>query len=99
MSDEAVIGLVLSAFGAIGILVFYLISSIKTQLDETTRAIENRLKENNAVMILKIEKFVEELSEVKEAIAVKSTMLDYISREIETIKSNCWKCTKLYKKD
>lgn len=88
----------LSAFSAIGILVFYLISSIKTQLDETTRAIEHRLKENNDVMIKKIERFVDELSEVKEAIAVKSTMLDYMQREIETIKGNCWKCTKHFQK-
>jgi predicted PurR-regulated permease PerM len=99
MSDQAIIGLVLSAFGAIGILVFYLITSIKTQLDATTKAIEDRLKENNDAMIKKIEKFVDELGEVKEAIAVKSTMLDYMQREIETIKSNCWKCTKVYKKD
>lgn len=99
MDSQSIIVLVLSAFGAIGILVFYLISAIKAQLDETTKAIETSLKENNAVMILKIEKFVEELSEVKEAIAVKSTMLDYMQREIETIKSNCWKCTKIYKKE
>jgi predicted PurR-regulated permease PerM len=99
MSDQAIIGLVVAAFGAIGTLVYYLITSIKTQLDETTKAIENRLKENNDVMIKKIEKFVDELSEVKEAIAVKSTMLDYMQREIETIKSNCWKCTKIFQKD
>jgi hypothetical protein len=43
--------------------------------------------------------FVDELSEVKEAIAVKSTMLDYMQREIETIKSNCWKCAKIFQKD
>jgi predicted PurR-regulated permease PerM len=98
MSDQAIISLIIAAFGAIGILVFYLISSIRTQLEETTKAIELSLKENNDVMIKKIEKFVDELSEVKEAIAVKSTMLDYMQREIETIKANCWKCAKIFQK-
>ena len=81
MSDQGVIALVGLAFTAIATMSWYLFGSIKVTIEK-----------NNADMLKKIEKFVDELNEVKELIAVKSTMLDYMQREIETIKSNCWKC-------
>lgn len=81
MSDQAIVALIGLAFGAISTLTYYLFSSIKVTIEK-----------NNAEILKKIEKFVDELAEVKELIAVKSTMLDYMQREIETIKSNCWKC-------
>jgi hypothetical protein len=43
-------------------------------------------------MIDKMEKFVSELAEVKEIVAVKATMLDYLQREVESLKKQCWEC-------
>lgn len=88
MTDQAIIALIGLAFGAIATLTYYLFSSIKVTIEK-----------NNDEILKKIEKFVDELSEVKELIAVKSTMLDYMQREIETIKSNCWKCNINHKRN
>lgn len=76
----------------LGTLIYYLISSIKAEIAANSKTVERTLKENNDNMLKKIERFVEDLAETNEILAVKSTMLDYMSREIETIKSNCWKC-------
>lgn len=72
------IGLVASGIAG---LIYFLTANIKTTLD---RAVDDMMK--------KLDIFVKELQEVKEAIAVKSTMLDYMSREIESIKRQCWQC-------
>jgi len=81
LSDQAIIGLIVAVTGGICTLIYYLMSAIRTTLKD---AIETMLE--------KIEKFVQDLSKVKEDVAVKSTMLDYMQREIEGIKKNCWKC-------
>jgi hypothetical protein len=56
-------------------------ASIKAQLESST-----------STMLEKIEKFVHELAEVKEIVAVKATMLDYLQREVEVLKKQCWEC-------
>jgi cell shape-determining protein MreC len=81
MSDQAIIALVCAVAAGIGGLVYFLMGNIKTTLENATND-----------MLKKIEKFVDELAEVKEVVAVKGTMLDYMQREIESIKKKCWQC-------
>lgn len=92
MSDQAVIGLVMTCMGGLGTLIYYLISSLKAEIAANSKAVERTIKENNDNMLKKIERFIEDLAETNELLAVKSTMLDYMGREIETIKANCWRC-------
>lgn len=86
MSDQAIIALVCAVAAGIGGLVYFLMGNIKTTLENATND-----------MLKKIEKFVDELAEVKEVVAVKSTMLDYMQREIEAIKKQCWQCEQRHK--
>jgi hypothetical protein len=81
VSDQAIIALVCAVAGGIGSLVYFLMSNVKAQLELATRT-----------MIEKMEKFVSELAEVKEVVAVKATMLDYLQREVESLKKQCWEC-------
>lgn len=81
MSDQAIIALVCAVAAGIGGLVYFLMGNIKQTLENATDD-----------MLRKIEKFVQELAEVKEHVAVKSTMLDYMSKEIDAIKKKCWQC-------
>lgn len=81
MSDQAIIALVCAVAGGIGSLVYFLMANVKTQLEVATKT-----------MIDKMEKFVSELAEVKEIVAVKATMLDYLQREFESLKKQCWEC-------
>jgi uncharacterized protein HemX len=81
MDAQAVVALVCAAAGGIGSLVYFLMSNVKTQLELATKT-----------MIDKMEKFVSELAEVKEIVAVKATMLDYLQREVESLKKQCWEC-------
>lgn len=74
----ALIGLVSTGIAG---LIYFLTANIKATLKD---AIGDMLK--------KIEAFIKELQEVKETVAVKSTMLDYMQREIEAIKKQCWQC-------
>ena len=88
MTDQGIVALIgLVASGILG-LVYFMMSSIKVTLKQSTDE-----------MLTKIEKFIEELAEVKETVAVKSTMLDYMQREIEVIKKQCWKCSERHNKD
>lgn len=86
MSDQAIIGLMCAVAAGISGLVYFLMGNIKTTLENATND-----------MLKKIEKFVDELAEVKEVVAVKSTMLDYMQREIEAIKKQCWQCEQRHK--
>lgn len=81
MSDQAIIALVCGVAAGIGSLVYFLMGNIKSALEDATDD-----------MIKKIEKFVDELAKVKENVAVKSTMLDYMQTEIEGIKRHCYQC-------
>jgi uncharacterized protein HemX len=81
VSDQAIIALVCAVAGGIGSLVYFLMQNVKAQLELATRT-----------MIDKMEKFVSELAEVKEIVAVKATMLDYLQREVEALKKQCWEC-------
>lgn len=85
MSDQAIIALVCAVAAGIGGLVYFLMGNIKVTLENATND-----------MLKKIEKFIDELAEVKENVAVKSTMLDYMQREIEAIKKQCWVCEQRY---
>lgn len=81
MSAEAIIALIGIITSGIAGLIYFLMSSINNTLKDAIDDITN-----------KIDKFIKELSEVKETVAVKSTMLDYMQREIESIKKQCWEC-------
>jgi uncharacterized protein HemX len=81
VSDQAIIALVCAVAGGIGSLVYFLMANVKAQLELATKT-----------MIDKMEKFVSELAEVKEIVAVKATMLDYLQREVESLKKQCWEC-------
>lgn len=88
MTDQGIVALIgLVASGILG-LVYFMMSSIKSTLKQSTDE-----------MLTKIERFIEELAEVKETVAVKSTMLDYMQREIEVIKKQCWKCAERNSRD
>jgi carbon starvation protein CstA len=88
MDAQAIVAMMtMVASGIIGI-VYFMMNSIKSTLKQTTDE-----------MISKIDKFVEDLAEVKETVAVKSTMLDYMQREIEVIKKQCWKCAERNSRD
>jgi cell shape-determining protein MreC len=88
MSVEATITLIGLVGSALAGLIYFLMSSIKTTLREAVND-----------MMRKIDAFIKELAEVKETVAVKSTMLDYMQREIEGIKKQCWQCQHEQKKD
>jgi cell shape-determining protein MreC len=81
VSDQAIIALVCAVAGGIGSLVYFLMANIKSQLEVATRT-----------MIEKMDKFVHELAELKEIVSVKATMLDYLQREVESLKKQCWQC-------
>ncbi|RPH41131.1 MAG: hypothetical protein EHM87_20450 [Burkholderiales bacterium] len=88
MSAEATIALIGIVTSGLAGLIYFLMSSIKSTL-----------KEAIADMMKKLDAFIEELHVVKETVAVKSTMLDYMQREIESIKKQCWQCQNDKKKD
>jgi hypothetical protein len=88
MSAEATIALIGIVTSGLAGLIYFLMSSIKSTL-----------KEAIADMMKKLDAFIEELHVVKETVAVKSTMLDYMQREIESIKKQCWQCQNDRKKD
>ena len=81
MSDQAIIALISLVGGGLAGLIYFLMSSIKSTLRE---AVNDMMK--------KIDTFIKELADVKETVAVKSTMLDYMQREIDGIKNQCWQC-------
>lgn len=88
MDAQAVVALVALVASGIISLVYFMMNSIKSTLKQSTDE-----------MLSKIERFIEELAEVKETVAVKSTMLDYMQREIEVLKKQCWKCAERNNRD
>lgn len=44
------------------------------------------------LLLSKIEGFVKEVAAIREDQAIKSTVLTYMQKELETIKMQCWKC-------
>ena len=84
MSDQAIIGLVVSLGAGIAALVYYLMGSIKATVDESNESI-----------LGKLEKLFDSLGKVSETVAVKAAELEYLGREIDSIKKNCWKCNQL----
>lgn len=81
MSDQAIIALIGLVSSGLGGLIYFLMASIK-----------NTLKEAVDDMMKKIDTFIKQLADVKESVAVKSTMLDYLQRELEEVKKQCWEC-------
>ena len=88
MSAEATIALIGIVTSGLAGLIYFLMSNIKATLKEAITDI-----------IKKLDAFIEELHIVKETVAVKSTMLDYMQREIEAIKKQCWQCQQDKMKD
>lgn len=43
-------------------------------------------------LLAKIESFVREVAAIREDQAIKTTVLSYMQKELETIKLQCWKC-------
>lgn len=77
MSDQAIIALVMAVGTGISSFVYYLISNLKSSL-----------RDANNSMLRKMDSFVDELSKVRESLAVKSTVIDYIQRDVEAMKKH-----------
>lgn len=77
MSDQAVIALIVAVAGGMGALVFFLFKNIKDAMGQ---------------LLAKIEGFVKEVAAIREDQAIKTTVITYMQRELETIKAQCWKC-------
>jgi len=87
MSDQAIIALVGLVSSALGTLIYYLMAGLKATLKESTGELSK-----------KIESFVAELSKVKENAAVKSTIIEYMQKELGAVKKHCWSCSSHDKK-
>ncbi len=81
MSSEAIVGLVVASAAGLATLIYYLLSSVKKSLDDAVAGIMVQLKE-----------LVKDWAIIKQDIAVKSTVIEYMTKEIESIKKNCWRC-------
>jgi predicted transcriptional regulator len=88
MSDQAIIALVGLVGSALSGVMYYLVGGIKAALKESTGDLAK-----------KIDSFVAELSKVKEVVAVKSTVMEYIQSDIASVKKHCWHCQHDKKKD
>lgn len=77
MSDQAIIALVMAVGTGISSFVYYLISNLKAALHDANESVLN-----------KMDKFVDELGKVRESLAVKSTVIDFIQRDVETMKQH-----------
>lgn len=77
MSDQGIIALIISVAAGMGSLVFFLFKNIKDGME---------------LLLSKIEGFVKEVAAIREDQAIKSTVLTYMQKELETIKVQCWKC-------
>ena len=88
MSDQAIIGLVCAMGAGIAALVYYLIGEIRRAVKDSL----DEMHENNNSIISKLERIAKIMLEVKETVAVKSTELEYLRREIDGIKTNCRYC-------
>ena len=81
MSDAAIIGLVIGVAGGIATLIYYLLGSVKKSLDEAIVGMMAQLRD-----------LVKDWAMIKQDIAVKGTMIEYMGKELESIKKNCWRC-------
>lgn len=77
MSDQAIIALICSIAAGLGAMVFFLFRNIKESMTQ---------------LLNKIETFVKELSQIREDAAIKTTVISYMQKELESIKARCWKC-------
>lgn len=77
MSDQAVIALIVAVATGMGSIVFFLFKNIKDAMNQ---------------LLAKIESFVREVAAIREDQAIKTTVLSYMQKELETIKLQCWKC-------
>ena len=84
MSDQAIIGLVCSLGAGIAALVYYLMGNIKASVDKSNESI-----------LIKLERLFDNLGKVSETLAVKSSELDFLGREIDQIKKKCWQCNQV----
>lgn len=90
MSDQAIVALVMAVAGGIGTLIYYLLNSVKRSLDHS---LENMTANINGF----IEKMAREMATLREQAAVRSTMMDYLGKELEEVKRQCRKCLEKHK--
>jgi uncharacterized membrane protein YgaE (UPF0421/DUF939 family) len=88
MSDQAIIGLVVALGSGISCLIYFLMSNVKYSLKSAT----DEWKIASTEILSNMKRFVDELAEVRENVAVKSTMLDYLQREVDAMKRQCFAC-------
>ena len=81
MSDQAVIGLIVSVASGIAALVYFLTGSIKNTVDTAIKDILDKLDE-----------LVKDISEVREKMAERNTVLVYLEKRIEAVEKTCRHC-------
>jgi chromosome segregation ATPase len=83
LDSQSIIALVCAVGGAIGGLVYFLTGSIKNTVDAAIKDILDKLDE-----------LVKDISEVREKMAERNTVLIYLEKKIEAVEKNCRNCTK-----
>ena len=83
MSDQAIVGLVCALGGGVAALVYFLTGSIKTTVDTAIKDILDKLDE-----------LVKDISEVREKMAERNTVLVYLEKRIEQVEKTCRHCQK-----
>ena len=83
MSDQAIIGLVCALGGGVAALVYFLTGSIKNTVDTAIKDILDKLDE-----------LVKDISEVREKMAERNTVLVYLEKRIEQVEKTCRHCQK-----
>jgi peptidoglycan hydrolase CwlO-like protein len=83
VSDQAIIGLVCALGGGVAALVYFLTGSIKTTVDTAIKDILDKLDE-----------LVKDISEVREKMAERNTVLVYLEKRIEQVEKTCRHCQK-----
>lgn len=77
MSDQGILALIIAASSGLGSIVFFLFKNIKDSMTQ---------------LLNKTEGFVKEVAAIREDQAIKTTVLSYMQKELEIIKTQCWKC-------
>jgi len=83
MINDINITIIFSLFSVMLGLIYFLISSVKSSLNKATDDIKT-----------KVDSFGEALNSLKEAIAIKSTILEFVRAEVDSIKKECKACQK-----
>jgi len=83
VSDQAIVGLVCALGGGVAALVYFLTGSIKTTVDTAIKDILDKLDE-----------LVKDISEVREKMAERNTVLVYLEKRIEQVEKTCRHCQK-----